>query len=406
MLLTFKVSNFKGFASEQILDLVATSKSEFSELLRPITSQISVNKNACIIGPNGSGKSQILDSIYRAARCIKNNELKELSKPFILDDNSASSPTSVELLLFSKKLDIFINYSFSVFKGLVVNESLQVKNSQKSSKLKTIFSREGDEISFSSGYKEQANLITGNITQKSLVASYGAGIKLKEIQEIYYWAERTFILNTSTINNQGPYLINSLYDYSFSTKEEEKAFVSFNQKLLKETTKFLNSFDIPIREFQLKENLKGEKYLTFIPKSNSKEDIVLTFSEAKDYFSEGTFNTIIITLLVGFLSLGNTTLLLDEIDGPLHHKLTIALLDFIRATHQKNNSQFIISSHDIMVLDHSFRRDAIFAISKNENYHSEIRRASEFSLRKDAKMSIKYLQNEFGSLPNILESYT
>ncbi|EJU9539294.1 AAA family ATPase [Vibrio alginolyticus] len=403
MLLSYKVTNFKGFASEQTLDLVATSKNEFSELLREITPQISVNKNACIIGPNGSGKSQIIESIYRASRCIKVNDLKGLSKPFRLDNDSTSKPTSVELLLFSDRLNSFINYSFSVFKGLVTKESLQVKSNQKSSKLKTIYQRVDNETTFASGYKELSSLITGNITQKSLISSFGAGTKLPEIQEVFSWAERTFVLNTETIRKSGPSLINNLFDSNIKSEDGEYYFNKFSKELLSVTTRLLNKFDIPLKDIKVNENTKGDKFLTFIPLSKSDDDIVLTFSEAEDYFSEGTFNTIIVTLLVGFLSVGDTTLLLDEIDGPLHHKLTIALIDFIRASHQENNSQMLMSTHDILVLDHKFRRDAIFSISKDDDFHSEIRRASEFSLRKDAKISIKYLQNEFGSLPNILE---
>ncbi|HHF0550120.1 TPA: hypothetical protein ACPHT3_004793, partial [Vibrio alginolyticus] len=57
---------------------------------------------------------------------------------------------------------------------------------------------------------------------------------------------------------------------------------------------------------------------------------------------------------------------------------------------------------DALLLDYKFRRDSIFTVTKDDNYNSIIKRVSEFSIRKDAKLSAKYFADEFGALPNIM----
>jgi AAA15 family ATPase/GTPase len=114
-------------------------------------------------------------------------------------------------------------------------------------------------------------------------------------------------------------------------------------------------------------------------------------------------------VIIGANSSGKTHLLeaikvfsIDEYDGPLHNKLSVGILDLIKDTENTLPNQMIMTTHDILLLDHQFRRDSIFILSKDENLSTVINKASDYSVRKDAKLSLKYLNNEFGSLPNIL----
>ena len=164
----------------------------------------------------------------------------------------------------------------------------------------------------------------------------------------------------------------------------------------------LKSLDLPIKDVIYKLSEEGTPFLTVIPKTLSDSDLKLTMSEAKDFFSEGTFNTLNIIIIIELFSSGNTTLLIDEYDGTLHHKLSLGVLDLIRSKDKRFASQMIMSTHDILLIDKDFRRDAIFIFRKCNELSTQITRVSDYSVRKDAKLSLKYLNEEFGMLPKIV----
>ena len=64
--------------------------------------------------------------------------------------------------------------------------------------------------------------------------------------------------------------------------------------------------------------------------------------------------------------------------------------------------QFVLSTHNIPLLDDCFRRDEVNIVIKGDDKSSRIENIAKFSMRKDAKISAKYFRNEFGSLPKIL----
>ena len=151
--------------------------------------------------------------------------------------------------------------------------------------------------------------------------------------------------------------------------------------------------------------LLAKYYFKIKPSQSENSQIELTLSEAKDYFSSGTYSALSLILLLLMCNLGNTTLLIDEYDGNLHHKLSKAILDFIRLRNEDGNgsiTQTVMTTHDIMLVDYGFRRDSILVLKKDNNFSTVIKKISEFSLRKDAKISAKYLSDEFGFLPNII----
>jgi AAA15 family ATPase/GTPase len=173
-------------------------------------------------------------------------------------------------------------------------------------------------------------------------------------------------------------------------------------QLLLATTKTLAKLDLPIKSIEHKRNEDGKLFLIVKLKTLDGINQSLDLREARKFLSKGTFNTLNIVIIINIASAFQSCLLIDEYDAALHHKLSIGILDLIRNRSETNSSQTITATHDIQLLDHNFRRDSIFILSKNENLSTVISKASDYSVRKDAKLSLKYLNNEFGSLPNIL----
>lgn len=122
-----------------------------------------------------------------------------------------------------------------------------------------------------------------------------------------------------------------------------------------------------------------------------------------DFFSEGTMN--ILTFIAAMVWSYQTgfTLYVDEIDSSVHHSLASSLIKSVLNNQtERDDMQFVISTHNIPLLDECFRRDEVNIIIKSDNKSSQIINASTFSVRKDAKISAKYFRGEFGVLPNFL----
>ncbi|PTO51564.1 AAA family ATPase [Vibrio splendidus] len=409
MLLKFTVQNYKGFGKAQTIDLVATPKNEYSESLIEINSSARVNSYSCVIGPNGSGKTHLLDSIKCCADAITDRKLKQI-KPFILNNDFRTKPTMFEITLFDKDSNEFINYNFCIYKSQVVSEKLIVKKNEPFAKFKVIFERDGSNLAFTQEYKDLEEFISPNLDSGGLVSSFAASLKNNHLKFIYEWAQGVVLLNPRLIRNGGPGIVNGIlnglisehYDPEIADPEHWDTFIKYHfREMLDKCSEKLKNFAIPIESMVIEQDETGNYYLTIKPESKTENQKAYTFSEAEEFFSEGTFNAICLTMIVELISYSDRLLLLDEIDGTFHHKLTRAVIDSIRNNVKMN--QFIIATHDALLLDYKFRRDSIFTVTKDSDYFSIVERVSDHSIRKDARLSAKYFADEFGALPKIME---
>jgi AAA15 family ATPase/GTPase len=404
MLLTFAIKNFKSFKHRQVLDLVATPRNEFSESLYEIEDGIKVNTNACVIGPNGCGKTHLLQAIEYFSMAIKNvGGIKEAFQPYKLDRESAKEPTEYEALFYNPKSQEYVNYSFTVLSGNVIAESLYTKHKRKNAKQRKIFERTSDTISFSKDHKALEELLSSTIDSGGLITNYASSIKNDTIKFVHSWACHVLLYDPETGNSDSIEAMQTLFN-NFENEKQDFENES-QQRTLQRITNIAKQLDLPLKNIESHTSEDGRFYLTFIPTTKNDVDLKLSLAEAEDYFSLGTFNTINMIMILEFLSHYRSTILIDEYDGNLHHKLSLGILDLIRQSNKDSGySQMIMSTHDIMLLDNNFRRDSIFILNKDEDYSTVITRASEFAVRKDAKLSLKYLNNEFGALPAILDS--
>lgn len=403
MLLRYSVENFKGFGAFQTLDMIATPRNEFQEGLIQLNEKLNlnVNSNACVIGPNGSGKTHLLDSLWACSLVVLKRDFSQIV-PFLLDDQSKSKPTSFSVTLYSKELNEFNVYSFSVLKSKVVSESLSVRKNEPSAREKVIFQRDADGVRFSPDLKLLEDFIVPNLDDGGLIVSFAASIKNDNIKFIHEWFNGVIYFNSNVVRSAGPETVITILNNAKkdATKEWSDAANQFINNFINDSCEIIKSLGIKIESMSVKENEAGDSYLTITPKTKSKNNASYTFEEAENFFSEGTFNVICLILIFNLLRSSSKILLLDEVDGSFHHKLTKAVIDIFRRNDVK--MQFIVSTHDALLLDYKFRRDSIFTVTKDDNYNSIIKRVSDFSIRKDAKLSAKYFADEFGALPKIM----
>ena len=122
------------------------------------------------------------------------------------------------------------------------------------------------------------------------------------------------------------------------------------------------------------------------------------------YESSGTtrFLTIIAPVIITLKRGG--VLLFDEMDLSFHTDLCkwIAGL-FLDPNENPHNSQLILNTHDVSLLDQSMiRRDQINIVSKDDRTGAaELHRLSDFSIRNDLDIRKAYLNGSFGGKPFI-----
>ncbi|EGQ8093216.1 TPA: hypothetical protein I7704_13370 [Vibrio vulnificus] len=407
MLLTFGVENFEGIGEMQYLDFIASSKNEFQDTLYKINDTININSGLCVIGPNGAGKSHLLHALYHFSH-IPGSSISTIDFPtFILSKKWLGKPTRFEALYYCKELKSFLNYELSVFGGRVITEKLFSRKNRKAAKNKTIFERDENSVKLGRDVNASEEMINATIDSGATLIKFARGLNIPEIKSVYNICLSTLLFTPDMVQEIGHELVKkALGCHSLQNiKDEsslEKMLLASNSRLdiCKELIK---SFGIPIRKIELVK-FNHEFDIMIIPDNVDTEDTVkISLEQAKLFFSTGTFNLIVMTLIIIGCVAYNSIILLDEIDSSFHHKLTLSIIDLLRKGNVKTDSQFVITTHDIMLLDYDFRRDAIITVTKGDDLETRVDKVSDYSVRKDAKLSIKYFSNEFGALPNILK---
>ncbi|ELX4208050.1 hypothetical protein CRN32_23900 [Vibrio vulnificus] len=400
MLVTFRVTNYKSFGGTQTFDLRATSQNEFPESLYE-NNLLKVNKKACIIGPNGAGKSQLLRAIDLTTQVIKSEELSKLSQPYRLNDLNPTQPSKFEIVVYSKKSNSLLSYTLSVFKGKVVEESLYSRNNNKNQHKKLIFERTEDGSQLATEYSSHEPLLA-NISNKRLIVSVLYGLGIEAIDQLQHWTRRNFFLQPEFVGiSASQDVIESFLDSQLDDIED----MGEREKILKEfeanSFEYISKFDLKVKGINFGLTNEGKTFLNVIPETKSSEHFTLTLKEAKDYYSSGTFTLIVLFLYLGLMKGSQIEVLaFDEIDSSFHHKLTKELINIVVQSNAAG--QLIMTTHDILLLDSDFRRDAIYTVTKDKELFAQINRLSDFSVRKDAKLSLKYLSDEFGALPKLV----
>ncbi|EHY1011545.1 AAA family ATPase [Vibrio vulnificus] len=401
MLVTYRITNYKSFGDTQMFDLRATQQNEFPNSLYE-HNDLRVNKKACIIGPNGSGKSQLLRSLIDLCKAVNAEDLKGISQPFRLNNVNPLEPTKFEVVAYVKNINSLLSYTLSVLNGKVIEESLYCRKNEKNQHNKMIFNRSSNKVEISPDYSTHEALLS-TVTNTRLIIKVLSGLSIDVIDQYITWCSKNILIEPRVISYEGllENLLDQAHDEVYNDYEKTR---QFHKDIEDYANKYLHCFGINVEKVNISLNNENKTTISVIPKTLADEKIRLTISEAKNFYSTGSFNLITLFILLGIVHHWTGVILFDEIDSTFHHKLSKEIINII-SSDDNNSPQLILTTHDILLLDNNFRRDSIYTITKGEHLKSHIDRVSKYSIRKDAKLSLKYLSDEFGALPRILENY-
>ena len=203
-----------------------------------------------------------------------------------------------------------------------------------------------------------------------------------------------------------------------------------NEYLKKEMISFLsfadfNISDIKIREIpnpvyeqifkllrhDLVENLnvdsiKNHKELYTIHKIYDDDEVIDYGELPLSNESVGTQRLfyIVLAMMLAQINGNRKTIVIDEFDDSLHVELASALVKIFNS--KENMNQFIVTTHDVQLLDSALRIDQIYLLDKDFHGLSNLKSIFDFEDarnkgRRDISFAKRYLQGKFGAVPVI-----
>ncbi|WP_191982258.1 AAA family ATPase [Secundilactobacillus paracollinoides] len=120
--------------------------------------------------------------------------------------------------------------------------------------------------------------------------------------------------------------------------------------------------------------------------------------------STGTQRIVLIALAIlnAQLQHQNKTIFFDEFETGLHEEMLVALVAFFNS--EQNENQFVITSHQIDLLDQQLRVDQIYFTEKNFRGESDLYSVFDYGddlSRSDIAFSKRYRKGQFGAVPII-----
>lgn len=415
LLVEFSVENFTSFKDK------ITFSMEVGERLRKhnkthteIVNNKRLLKNSIIFGSNGAGKSNLIFAMNRMRAIIEKDTTKITDKipfsPFIITDK-VNNTTFFECVFMYEEKEY--TYSFSHNSEKFVTEKLVVRTDNKE---KIHFNRDANSNIFEvpNELKEYVNKTRAN----RLFLSVAQDLNDELSSNVLRWFKDYLILYSN--------------DPSFFNQELEILEDSSVKEKFVNILKFadLNIADVEVRENPTKTTPFVKKFMELIKQEVQNDlinfdefsgevtrkvlyihynvygengEVIKTAPIPESLDSAGTRKLISLVLTILSLQNPNKVIIMDEFDDAFHLNLSQALIKLFNT--QNNQNQFILTTHELQLMDVGLRPDQIWLVEKNYKGQSDLYSLFDFkdidSKRGDISYFKRYVKGQFGSLPNI-----
>ncbi|MDV7787747.1 AAA family ATPase [Enterococcus gallinarum] len=371
---------------------------------------VSLLKNIIVFGGNGSGKSNLLSSLSLMKHIITNIPPKATSKipirHFLLDDYSSNKNTSFDIELIQNNTQY--RYSFEYSSKQIVNEKLDIFEGNK---YKTYFERENCH-----NYKtipKHLKQFESETRDNVLFLQTAQGKNDSASIDIMEWFEKSLVFFSNSSSRELTYLLKDeknkkkflefmlLADMNMIDIEVESSTNKVPEKVRIALAGLWNSINEESNEEDLPEEQIIETIYTVYKKYDKKGNVIGTQRISLDMESAGTKKIIYLALNILFCQDLNKVIVLDEFDDAFHEEVANALVEIFNSKY--NTTQFIVTSHELNLMDNKLRRDQIYFVEKDFTGESEVYSLFDFDdqTRSDIGYYKRYLKGTFGAIPNI-----
>lgn len=440
MLVSFSVSNFRSFSSEETFSLVASNRlagSHEDHATSIPNSKENVLRTAVLYGANGSGKS----NLFRALRYMRSMVLNPRKKnagtgreAFRLSTEIGELSTFDLLFIAGKML---YRYGFKLGDEKIAEEWLvRVMGKREKILFERITNNEGKVIVEIQNLKESGDKLNalatvGGPQNQSFLASINANLESrdigKELTSVLEWFKNlTMIAPDESFGLLGDTLV------------KDSGFLKFAGNFLKSSSTGIDHLEATkeeISEDQLRDMLPKDLVSRVLEDIRAEKDglAVVSFGEGDELLVErgdqnhfyrikiraahdnlvGTVTQIelkhesdgtrrLLNLLPALHHLRNSgaVYFIDEIDRSMHPELVWKFLELFLASCEGGQRQIIVTTHESNLLDLDLlRRDEIWFAEKDQSGSSRLYSLADFNVRKDLEIRKHYLQGRFGAVP-------
>lgn len=422
MLIDFRVKNFRSFAEEQTLSMVANTDDTLPENCHNIAN-FNLLKSVGIYGANASGKSNLLKAIGVMKTTVmesasdKPNKKKDIT-PFRLDKKLSIKPSEFEITFISD--GVRYQYGFVAGETTIYEEWLFAYPKIQAQKW---FHRKHNkktnevEIEFGPSLKGEKKKLKSMTRPDALFLSVGAQFGNTQLSEIYEWFNKKLMI----IGDSWELRAHSYRYLTLAVGDNNKGVKRFLMSIFGDA-------DLGISDI-VSEQITADEIMENIPdgipvgkKAELIEDMVkskplklktvhrITGSDDDvlfDFEDESTGTQRFLDLLVPWVHalLFGRTIVVDELESSLHPHLAKALIKMIHGKHVANDaSQLIFATHDVTLLSQDLlRRDQVWFVEKDQKQASVLTPLTDYKPRKGEAILRGYMSGRYGAIPNLKE---
>lgn len=413
MLVDFRVKNCLSYKEETVFSMVAGSRSRKLNDTHTIKIEaLRLVKSAFIFGPNGSGKSNLFAAIKVLRSLLFNfenlNSVKHLRLPYqpfkLGGDGKSPSEFVISLMLEGSLYDYEIHYNAEqvLYERLTKIEELQEEK---------LFLREWDASNQDYTYEtaqmshqELAKYTRNNTAFLSVLNVFNDA----DAAKIFDWfLHKVLFLDEAHRLSSHP-LIRKLEEDPFKQevikmlKIADFSIQDVTARRVERREKNTLSYDFDGEDTVIQEVDIDLHYLSFDNEGTplGTETINWTMD------SKGTVRMLHLACVMVDAYNKGKTIFIDEFDTAFHVSICEFLMAIMNSRRNECN-QFIVTSHEIDLLDQPLRSDQIWFVNKSFKNESELYSLFDFAeLKKnrgDISYAKRYLKGEFGATPVINE---
>lgn len=417
MLVEFRLRNFRSYAAEKQLSMVAGTGTELlnNTMRAEGLGDYRLLRSAAIYGANASGKSNLIQALHFFKNFViwspdARREGEQIPvQPFLLDPKLVGKPSEFEITFLLDR--VRHQYGFIVSRERVFEEWLTVYPKGKpqewfrrvvdaSGNSKWSFSRthmRGDKMKLAERTRENA-----------LFFSVAAQWNHPQIKTIYGWFRNQIRVLPRRTNAMGFTQQQLLEDTEFCDWTARilraadigiSTVVASERQIGKDELPFPSDMPADMKAYVTQELLKDRKVEVRtkrrIPGYNSEIEWDLEFE------SDGTQRMLELLGPIREALQRGAVLIMDELDTSLHAYITRALVRLFNSPETNpNGAQIVFTTHDTSLLDLTiFRRDQIWFTEKDQSGASDLYSLQDYGPRKGEAIQKGYLLGRYGSIP-------